>query len=128
MGKQRRTLRLSESGKFPDITTLMARRLRCQGCTRRFRPQDIVMIESAPRFGVFRLRCPMCVSERLVIGTWNKNAIHMYATDLDQEEWKYYRHAPPINSEDVLRVVQMLKTYDDDFSDVLEDPLFDGTE
>ncbi|MBI4673014.1 MAG: hypothetical protein HY741_15275 [Chloroflexi bacterium] len=119
---------MSETSKLPDITALMARRLRCPVCMRRFRTQDISVIESAPRRGVFCLRCPMCASQRLVIGVWNKNAMRTYVTDLDQEEWTYYRHAPPIHSDDVLRMVRMLRTYDGDFSDVLEDPILGESE
>lgn len=119
---------MNETGKLPDITALIARRLRCPTCMRRFRPQDIAVIESAPRRGVFRLRCPICSAQRLVIGEWNKNAMRTYVTDLDQEEWMHYRNAMPINSDDVLRIVQMLRTYEGDFGDVLEDPFLGGTE
>lgn len=116
---------MSDTSRLPDITGLMARRLRCPRCMRRFRPQDIAIIETASRFGVFRLRCPMCTSQRLVIAVWHKNMVRTYPTDLDAQEWAYYRHAPPINTDDVLRMVQLMNEYDGDFSDVLEDPLFD---
>lgn len=116
---------MNDTGRLPDITALMARRLRCPGCMRRFRAQDIATVESAARFGVFRLRCPMCTSQRLVIAVWNKSAVRTYATDLDAEEWVYYRNAPPIDVDDVIRVARMLADYDGDLSDVLEDPLFD---
>jgi hypothetical protein len=116
---------LSEFGNRHDITALMARRLRCSGCLRRFRTQDIITLESAPRRGVFRLDCPMCHTNRLIIGVWNKNAMCTYVTDLDEEEWNHYRHTAPIAVDDLLRVVQMLKTYEGDFTDVLEDPIFD---
>jgi hypothetical protein len=93
---------------------------------RRFRPQDIATIESAPRLAVFRLRCPTCTIQRLVIAVWNRNAVRTYLTDLDAQEWAFYRHAPPVNSDDVLRMYQMLKDYAGDFGDVLEDPLFES--
>lgn len=111
-----------------DIAAVMARRLRCPSCLRRFRPQDISALESRAHLGVYRLRCPMCNSQRLVIAVWNKNAVRTYTTDLDAEEWMFYRHAPPINADDVLRVHQMFATYDGDFSDVLEDPILDNRE
>jgi hypothetical protein len=110
---------------LPDITALMARRLRCAGCMRRFRPQDIEALDSTEQRATFRLRCPMCHTERLVIAVWNKSAVRTFATDIDLEEWTYYRNASPINVDDVLRVHQMLAVYAEDFSDVLEDPLFD---
>jgi hypothetical protein len=116
-------IELSETGKLPDITAVMARRLRCPSCMRRFRPQDISALESSGRFGVFRLRCPMCNSQRLIMAQWSKNAIRTYVTDLDTEEWQHYRNGPPINVDDVLRVHRMLQTYDGDLSDVLEDPV-----
>lgn len=119
---------MSESEKMPDMTALMAHRTRCQNCRRRFRTQDIITLESAARAKVFRLRCPICMTERLVVGTWQNEAFRMYWTELDREEWMHYRNAPPINSDDVLRVVQMLRTYTDDFGDVLEDPIFENDE
>ncbi|TAH51905.1 MAG: hypothetical protein EYC68_08990 [Chloroflexota bacterium] len=108
-----------------DITALMARRLRCSSCMRRFRPQDISTIESTARFGAFRLRCPLCLSERLVIAVWTKSAIRTFSTDLDYAEWNYYRQAPPINADDVIRMARIMSEYEGDFSDVLEDPMFD---
>ena len=116
---------MSDASRLPDITALMARRLRCSGCGRRFRPQDIATVESGERLGVFRLRCPMCTSQRLVIAVWNRSAVRTYLTDLDAQEWTHYRNAPPINSDDVIRFHQMLEAYDGDLSDVLEDPLFE---
>lgn len=95
---------------------------------RRFRAQDFSIIESAARFGVFRLRCPMCTSQRVVIAVWNKNAVRTFATDLDAEEWLYYRHAPALDYDDVIRIARMLRDYDGDFGDVLEDPLFNENE
>jgi len=65
------------------------------------------------------------MSQRLVIAVWNKSVVRTYLTDLDAQEWTHYRDAPPIGSDDVLRVYQMLEAYDGDFSDVLEDPLFE---
>ena len=119
---------MNEPGKLPDISTLMAHRLRCQNCARRFRPQDFTLIESAPQYNVFRLRCAMCIAQRLVIGVRHQNTIRTYATDLDTEEWNFYRRSPRVNVDDVVRVARMLKTYDGDFSDVLEDPLFEEVE
>jgi hypothetical protein len=116
---------LDESGKFLDIAALMTRRLRCESCARRFRPQDISLVESAPQYSVFRLRCAMCDSQRLVIGVQHQNAIRTYATDLDTAEWNYYRRLPRLDADDVVRVARMLKTYEGDFSDVLEDPILD---
>jgi hypothetical protein len=95
---------------------------------RRFRQQDIIALESNARSGVFRLRCPMCTAERLVLAVWTKTAVQTYTTDLDAEEWGHYRHKPPIQIDDLLRVHQMLATYEGDLSDVLEDPLFDESE
>ncbi|HZQ09430.1 MAG TPA: hypothetical protein VFD70_22820 [Anaerolineae bacterium] len=111
-----------------DIAAVMARRLRCPRCSRRFRPQDISALETGPRFGVYRLRCPMCTSQRLVIAVWNKTAVRTYTTDLDAEEWMFYRQAPAINADDVLRIHQMLVAYEGDFSDVLEDPILEDHE
>ena len=119
---------MNESEKMPDMASVMLHRLRCANCARRFRPQDIIPLESAAQSGVFRLRCPMCVTERLVIGVWRKNGLRTYMTDLDREEWNHYRRTAAINCDDVLRVVQMLRAYDGDFSDILEDPIFDTAE
>jgi hypothetical protein len=116
---------LNDTSRLPDITALMARRLRCPACMRRFRAKDIATIESSARFGVFRLNCPMCTSQRLVIAVWNRNAVRTYTTDLDAQEWVHYRHAPPIDVDDVIRISRMLSEYDGDLSDVLEDPLFE---
>lgn len=116
---------MSNSGKMPDLTALLARQVRCAQCARRFRARDILLIDSAPRVSVFRLHCAMCLSRRLVIGVWNKNTLRLCLTELDEQEWRHYRHARPIQSDDVLRVVEMLRSYEGDFSDVLEDPLFD---
>ena len=65
----------------------------------------------------------MCRRVRLVIAVWVKHAVRVLATDLDEQEWTHYRHTEPVNADDVLRVVQMLKSYDGDFTDVLEDPI-----
>ncbi len=116
---------MSDSGKLSNVTALMARRLRCPSCMRRFRAQDISTVESASRFGVFSLRCPMCISERLVIAVWTKNSVRTYISDLDAQEWQYYRRKPPIDSDDVIRITRMMQEYDGDLSDVLEDPLFE---
>ena len=116
---------MNDTGRLSDITALMARRLRCPGCMRRFRTRDISTIESAPRLGVFCLRCPMCISERLVIAVWNRSAVKTFATDLDVQEWQYYRNKPPIDSDDVIRIARLMSEYNGDLSDVLEDPLFD---
>ncbi len=70
----------------------------------------------------------MCMSQRLVIAVWNRNSVRTYVTDLDAQEWTHYRHAPPINADDVIRIARMLSEYENDFSDVLEDPLFDENE
>lgn len=106
----------------------MARRLRCPGCMRRYRSQDIAPLEDNARSGAFRLSCPMCHSQRLVLAVWTRNAMRTFVTDLDAEEWMHYRAAPPISSDDVLRFHAMLLDYDGDFSDVLEDPLFDDAD
>ncbi len=119
---------MSNAGRWADITALMARRLRCPGCMRRFRSQDISTLESAPRFGVFRLTCPMCHSKRLIFAVWGRNGVRTFMNDLDEQEWVYYRYAPPIATEDLLRFHTMLQAYDGDLSDVLEDPLFDESE
>lgn len=116
---------MNDTGRAADITALMARRLRCPGCMRRFRTQDFSTIESDPRRAVFRLRCPMCHVERLIIATWNRSAVKTYTTDLDVQEWFYYRSKPAINADDVIRVARMFTGYEGDFSDVLEDPLFE---
>lgn len=78
--------------------------------------------------GVYRLRCPICTVHRLVIAVSQKNGVRTYATDLDAQEWVYYRQAPAISADDVLRFVRMLTEYEGDLSDVLEDPLFDDNE
>jgi hypothetical protein len=70
----------------------------------------------------------MCTTERLVLAAWSSTTVRTYATDLDAEEWVYYRHQPPIQIHDLLRVHEMFKTYDGDLSDVLEDPIFDDSE
>jgi hypothetical protein len=119
---------LSEQSPLPDIAGVMARRLRCQNCLRRFRPQDIRAIETGSRFGVYRLRCPVCNTQRVIIAVWNKNAVRTFSTDLDAEEWAFYRKAPAINADDVLRVHLMLAEYDGDLSDVLEDPILENKE
>lgn len=119
---------MAESGKIPDLTALMANRLRCPHCKRRFRSQDIATIESGRRISVYRLRCPICTVNRLVIALSYKNGVRTFATDLDAEEWLHYRHAAPINADDVLRIVRMLQEYEGDFTDVLEDPLFNDSE
>lgn len=116
---------MNERNRLSDVTALMARRLRCSSCMRRFRPQDISTIESDARQGVFRLRCPMCASQRLVIAVWMRGGIRTYASDLDAQEWRFYRSAPPISTDDVIRISRMLSGYHGDFSDVLEDPLFE---
>lgn len=116
---------LSESAKRADIAALMTHRLRCPQCKRRYRPQDFHIVESAPQWSVFRLRCAMCLTQRLLIGVRSKNTMRAYATDLDVQEWNHYRRLPPIDADDVVRVARMLKTYDGDFSDVLEDPILD---
>lgn len=116
---------MNDSGRLSDITALMARRLRCPTCLRRFRTQDIFTLESSARFGVFRLRCPMCHTDRLVIAVWNKNRVETFATDLDAQEWIHYRHAPAIDTDDVIRVARMLQNYEGGFADILEDPLFE---
>lgn len=119
---------MSESGNVTDIAAWMAHRLRCRDCMRRFRLQDFTLIEAAPKWSVFRLRCAMCVSDRLVIGVRHRNSIRTYSTELDAEEWNYYRRSPRIDADDVLRFTRMLRIYDGDFSDVLEDPIFDEPE
>lgn len=78
--------------------------------------------------GVFRLRCPMCMSHRLVIAVWHRNVVRTYATDLDTEEWMHYRNALPVSIDDVIRITREMMQYEGDFTDVLEDPLFDDTE
>lgn len=78
--------------------------------------------------GVYRLRCPICTVHRLVIAVSHKNIVRTYATDLDTEEWLHYRQAPPVSADDVLRMVRLMAEYDGDFTDVLEDPLFDESE
>lgn len=116
---------MSDTGRLSDVTALMARRLRCPTCLRRFRTQDIVTLESSARFGVFRLHCPMCHIDRLVMAVWSKNGVQTYATDLDAQEWFYYRNAPAIDADDVIRISRMLQEYDAGFADVLEDPFLD---
>lgn len=123
-----RANKLSETGRLSDITALMARRLRCPGCMRRFRTQDISTIESSARKGVFKLHCPMCHSHRLVIAVWQRNVVRTYGTDLDSEEWHFYRNAPSVSTDDVIRISQVMSEYKGDLSDVLEDPLFDDQE
>lgn len=103
----------------------MARHMRCFGCMRRFRPKDFATIESGAGLGVFQLRCPMCGAQRLVIAVWNERNVRTFLTELDAQEWVFYRNGAPISSDDVIRVYQMLEGYDGDLSDVLEDPLFD---
>lgn len=105
----------------------MARRLRCMSCMRRYRAQDLKTLESTARYGVFRLRCPICSAQRVIVAVWNKSALRTYATDLDAQEWDYYRRTPPIDYNDVIRVARMLREYNGDFSDVLEDPLFEDS-
>lgn len=119
---------MSQSGKLSEITALMARRLRCPTCQRRFRSQDISTLDSGPRSGVFQLYCPMCHAGRVILGVWNKNGLRTYATDLDAHEWRYYHRLPPINIDDVLRFYQMLAAYEGDFGDVLEDPILGNQE
>ena len=92
---------------------------------RRFRPQDFSTLESATRFGVFRLRCPMCNAQRVIIAVWGKNSVRTYTSDLDAQEWVHYRNLPPIDYDDVIRVARVMTEYDGDLTDVLEDPLFD---
>lgn len=116
---------MNEFNAASDIAALLAQRLRCQACGRRFRPQDFSLVEAIPQWNVFALRCAMCLSQRLVIGAHVKGAIRAYATELDAAEWKRYRRSPRIDTDDVVRIARMLKTYTDDFSDVLEDPLLD---
>jgi hypothetical protein len=92
---------------------------------RRFRSQDFVTVESAERFGVFQLRCPMCSTQRVIVAVWGRSSVRTFASDLDAEEWLYYRNLPPIHYDDVIRVARLMSEYEGDFSDVLEDPLFD---
>lgn len=116
---------MSDTGRLPDITALIARRLRCPGCMRRFRPQDFSTLESSSRLGVFRLRCPMCNAQRVLIAVWGKNSVRTYHSDLDAQEWVHYRNKPPIDVDDVIRVARDMAAYEGDLTDVLEDPLFD---
>ncbi len=110
------------------MTQWMALRLRCPECKRRFRPQDFSLVEATPQWSVFQLRCALCRSQRLVLGARERNRIRAYATELDAEEWNFYRRAPRLDADDVVRIARTLKTYDGDFSDVLEDPFFEPTE
>jgi len=126
--KKESAILLSDSGNVTDLTAWLALRLRCPHCKRRFRPQDFFLVEAAPQWSVFQLRCAMCHSQRLVLGARTRNRIRAYALELDAEEWNFYRRAPRLDADDVVRIARMLKTYDGDFSDVLEDPFFEQTE
>lgn len=114
---------MNDNGRVPDLAAVMARHLRCHGCARRYRTLDISSVESAPRFGVYQLRCSACNTRRLVIAVWNRNRLRTFSTELDQEEWRHYRKGTPVDVDDVLRFHGMLAEYDGDLSDVLEDPI-----
>lgn len=92
---------------------------------RRFRPQDFSTLESVARFGVFRLRCPMCNAQRVIIAVWGKSSVRTYNSDLDASEWVHYRNMPPIDFDDVIRVARVMAAYEGDLTDVLEDPILD---
>lgn len=109
-----------------DLTAWMARQMRCPQCLRRFRAQDVSAIEQGSHHLVCQFHCPICSQERLLVITWDQSVLRAHYTELDAEEWLYYRKQPPLGPDDVIRIHQMLKEYDGDLSDVLEDP-FLGT-
>lgn len=114
---------MSESYSLPDIGSHLARLLRCQSCRRRARPKDLQTLQHQANSAVFRLRCPVCAQERLLVARWSGLAVKMYHTELDAEEWQHYSQSPRVSADDVIRMHLTMSTYDGDLSDVLEDPL-----
>lgn len=114
---------MKESGKSNSAIAVVARRLRCPTCARRYRLQDITQLDQDEQRAVFKLRCPLCLAERLIIARWEGKRVELLYTELDQEEWTHYHARAAIQSDDVIQMHCNMQTYDGDLSDILEDPL-----
>jgi hypothetical protein len=114
---------VQDSRKSNPAGSLIARRLRCQGCLRRYRLQDVSQIDQDDHVTVFNVRCAMCSRQRLIIAEQERGRIKLLHTDLDDAEWRHYRSQPSVDCDDVIRTYADMSRYDGDLTDVLEDPL-----
>ncbi|MBI3912636.1 MAG: hypothetical protein HY327_00350, partial [Chloroflexi bacterium] len=44
-------------------------------------------------------------------------------TDLTPSDWQRFRHAPPLNEDDVIRFHEFIQQYTGDFSEIMDEPL-----
>lgn len=113
----------SQKGKDQNPLLAQLRQSPCPHCKRRFRIQDLRVIDEDANLVVVERRCHVCDKRSLTLISIGKIRAETHYCDLDAEEWMFYKDLPPVMYDDVISCHRVMREYSGDLSDVLEDPV-----
>ncbi len=106
-----------------ELVEKVAKRLKCIHCRRRYRVQDLAVMNQWRNIAALRLACAMCDRQRVVFAVVKTRIIRVLYSELEPEEWTHFSQSPPVTADRVIEMHEELREYDGDFGDVQEEPL-----
>lgn len=81
------------------------------------------MVDETADLVVVERRCLICDKRSLTLISLGKIHTETRYSELDAEEWQYYKELTPVSYDDLISFHLVMSEYSGDLSDVLEDPL-----
>ncbi len=98
-------------------------RARCAVCGHHFSMSDIHVIGRRENVWAMSVKCRECRTEALLLAVMTEGKTRPIYTDMEPDEWKRFRACPPVSVDDVITFHRHMRSYNGDFSDILEDRL-----
>jgi hypothetical protein len=111
---------LNDNEKHRLILRLIAK-LRCLDCGQFYDPHDLAVLQRGQDVWVFSARCGRCHKLTHIVVFMHLNADVEPVGDLTPEELEISDQWPPITSDDVLDVHELLEHFDGDLAALIAD-------
>ena len=95
----------------------------CAICRHRFATRDIQILDRREQVAAMSVKCRRCGTEAILFAIINQQTALPIRTDLTPGEWARFRHAAPIDANDLIQLHQHLENYDGDLSEIMDEPL-----
>ncbi|MBI3537577.1 MAG: hypothetical protein HY070_08485 [Chloroflexi bacterium] len=109
----------------PALVRLIIANVPCAICQRRYSSRDVRVLDRRDHLWALAVKCRICGTEAILFAVMNDKTTRPIRTDLTPNEWARFRHAPPINEDDVILLHDHLQAYTGDFSEIMDEPLPD---
>lgn len=101
----------------------IAARVTCAVCSHHFAANDIELVGKRENVWAMRVNCRECKTKALLLAVVSQGTARRVESDLVPEDWERFKENSPISVDDVIAIHEFIRSYDGDFTDILEEPL-----